>query len=237
MARAPRCYFSFRSPYSWLAWHDLTTSHRTIAAQLEWLPFWEPDEQSERLLIRQEGRFIYTPMSKEKHLYVLQDVKRLAQRRGLSMVWPVDQDPCWEIAHLAYFVAEDAGRGMAFIERVYRARWQEGRNICDRATIAQLADEVGVPGETASGAYERDDIRQRGVEALLKIERDSVFGVPFFINRSQKFWGVDRLDDFIRSLQGDARAAHDSDDKIAAVHAVPAVDVRTTDHGHAGGCG
>lgn len=237
MARAPRFYFSFRSPYSWLAWHDLTTLHQSVAAQLEWLPFWEPDEHSERLLTRQEGRFIYTPMSREKHLYVLQDVKRLAQRRGLSMVWPLDQDPCWEIAHLAYLVAEDAGRGMAFIERVYRARWQEGRNICDRATIAQLADDVGVPGETASGACERDDIRQRGVEALLKIERDSVFGVPFFINRSQKFWGVDRLDDFIRSLQGDARAARDSDDKIAAAHTVPVIDVRTTDHGHAGGCG
>jgi len=230
----PRFYFSFRSPYSWLAYHDLITHHPGLVSELEWRPFWEPSEQSERLLADRGGRFIYTPMSKEKHLYILGDVKRLAQRRGLPVSWPVDVDPCWEISHLAYFTAADAGLGMRFIDRVYRARWQEGRNICDRATIAQLAEEIGIPGECASEAVNQEEMRQRGLDALLAIGRDNVFGVPFFINRSQKFWGVDRLSDFLHSLHGGGLDPKAADSRLPVG---PASGSRAGDQGHAGGCG
>jgi 2-hydroxychromene-2-carboxylate isomerase len=230
----PRFYFSFRSPYSWLAYHDLTSQHPELVGALDWRPFWEPDALSERLLKERGGRFIYTPMSKEKHLYMLWDIRRLTQRRGLSMTWPVDRDPCWEVAHLAYLAAVDAGYSMAFIERVYRARWQEGHDISDRATIAMLAEEVGVPGERAAQAADLDEMRRRGVEALLAIDRDNVFGVPFFIHRSQKFWGVDRLRDFLHSLSGETALA-DADAAPATISVM--VDAHSADQGHEGGCG
>ncbi|AKJ30090.1 2-hydroxychromene-2-carboxylate isomerase [Caldimonas brevitalea] len=235
MSRRPRFYFSFRSPYSWLAYHDLRTEHPQVLRELEWRPFWEPDVQSERMLTELGGRFIYAPMSKEKHLYLLRDVRRLAQRRGLTITWPLDDAPWWEVAHLAYFAAVDAGQGPAFVERVYRARWQEGRNISDPDTIAELAESVGVPGDAARSAVDRTEMRERGAQALLAIDRDGVFGVPFFIDRSQRFWGIDRLNDFLASLGGNTTsgAALLTDASPAsATH-----DRRTADHGHAGGCG
>ncbi len=237
MARQPRFYFSFRSPYSWLAYHDLSKHHPGVMQDLDWWPFWEPDEQSERLLADLGGRFIYTPMSKEKHLYVLRDVRRLVEQRGLAVTWPLDHEPWWELAHLAYFAAVDAGRGMAFIDRVYRARWQEGRNICDRETLSELAEEVGIPGVSAREAADQDDMRRRGANALLAIERDGVFGVPFFINRSHKFWGVDRLSDFLQSLQSDAGGAAKAAQEAGRLPMMLAGDPRATDQGHAGGCG
>ncbi|MGI5458722.1 2-hydroxychromene-2-carboxylate isomerase [Streptomyces sp. CA-249302] len=235
--RRPRIYFSFRSPYSWLAFHDLTTRRPQLVDALEWRPFWEPDEHSERLLAEAGGRFPYTPMSREKHLYMLTDVRRLATRRGLAPTWPRDTDPWWEASHLAYLVAVGEGRGLAFIDRVYRARWQEGLDISDRATVGRLAADVGVDPKTAENAADDERIRAEGVRALLDIHRDDVFGVPFFIHRRQKFWGVDRLEEFL-SVLGELGSPEPAPaEPVPAPASVAAYDPSSSDLGHAGGCG
>jgi 2-hydroxychromene-2-carboxylate isomerase len=232
----PLVYFSFRSPYSWLAHHDLTRHHPEAARAVQWRPFWEPDEESERALAETGGRFIYTPMSREKHLYMLGDVRRLANRRGLKVSWPSDRDAWWEPSHLAHLVAEAEGRGPEFIERVYRARWQEGLDISDRRTIGKLAADVGVSA-AAERATDDPDLRRRGVEALSDVDHDDVFGVPFFINGRQKFWGLDRLADFLATLD-----THDNSDATAPPvgdppDPPPLSAPRSSDYGHAGGCG
>ncbi|MBO0820115.1 MAG: DsbA family protein, partial [Nocardiopsaceae bacterium] len=149
-ASTPRFYFSLRSPYSWLAYADLHRRYPDLAGRLEWRPFWEPDARSERMLAEAGGRFVYTPMSKEKHLYILQDIRRLAAERGLRVGWPVDVDPCWEVPHLAYFAALEHGQGHEFIRLVCDLRWRDGRDICQPDTMAEAADRLGLdPGELA----------------------------------------------------------------------------------------
>ncbi|CAM3751718.1 2-hydroxychromene-2-carboxylate isomerase [Kibdelosporangium persicum] len=231
----PRFYFSLRSPYSWLAWHDLLRDHWDLAEQLDWRPFFEPDSHSSALLAAAGGRFPYTPMSKAKSLYVLQDVKRLAAERGLSFRWPVDRNPIWEVPHLAYLVAARHGRGQDFITAAARARWHEGRNVCDPAVVASWGDELGIDGSELAGAADDPLMRAQGVQALLEIQRDGVFGVPFFTLRHQKFWGVDRLVAFTEAVKRR---------RESSVAPVPAGAERlglrkdgSVDDGHAGGCG
>ncbi len=98
-ARRPRCYFNLRSPYSWLAVHDLEHRYPDVAQAIQWRPFWEPGLRDQQWLRAAGGSFPYSPMTKDKHLYILQDVKRLATDRGLTVRWPVDVDPRWEVAH------------------------------------------------------------------------------------------------------------------------------------------
>jgi 2-hydroxychromene-2-carboxylate isomerase len=230
--RQPRFYFSFRSPYSWLAYRDLMACYQDLAARLEWRPFFEPDLLSERLLLRAGGRFPYVAMSREKNFYILQDVDRLRRARGLEITWPADRDPVWEIPHLAYLAATDQGRGPEFIARVYQARWQEGRDICAPDTIAELAAELGLDQPRLAGAAGDDEMRQRGVSALLDIDHDGVFGVPFFISGFNKFWGVDRLAAFADLMRDPQRPAR------GGGPAASGLDVkRGADEGHAGGCG
>lgn len=186
----PKCYFSFRSPYSWLAWRDLRAAHPDVVAQLDWLPFWEPDARSQALLADAGGTFTYTPMSRAKRLYILQDVRRLAARRRLQVSWPVDRAPVWEVPHLAYLVAEDHGRGAEFLAAVYRSRWEEGRDVCNPETVALIAESLQLPAAAVRGAVDDPGVRRRGVEVLLAIERDGVFGVPFFVNGFEKYWGT-----------------------------------------------
>jgi 2-hydroxychromene-2-carboxylate isomerase len=257
-------YFSLRSPYSWLAYHDLGVRYPALADRLDWIPFWEPDEVSLRSLEEASGQFVYTPMSRAKHLYVLQDVRRLAGERGLAFTWPVDRSPWWEVPHLAYLVARRHGCGPEFIALAHRARWQEGRDICDREVVGELAQAVGLDPAELRGAVDDPQVRAEGVTALLSIYRDGVFGVPFFVRGYDKYWGIDRLPAFNAAVaQADAEAARTVAEAARMVKtsapfkpqpavalrsngsrypAVPlsddrATDDHATDGGHAGGCG
>jgi 2-hydroxychromene-2-carboxylate isomerase len=223
LATPPRFYFNLRSPYSWLAQNDLLEQYPDVARAVQWRPFWEPDERSERLLDAAGGKFLYTPMSREKHFYILQDVRRLATDRGLPVSWPIDRSPRWEVAHLPYFLAKRAGVGQEYVAAVSMARWQLGRDISDPAVICELGAELGLDRRQLLESAEDTSLRQQGGEALLALQHDGVFGVPFFVVGRDKFWGVDRLPGFVAKVR----------DTLAAHQPVTA----TFDDGHAGGCG
>jgi len=228
-----RCYFSLRSPYSWLSYLDLRDRYPELGDRLEWVPFWEPDEQSEAMLLDQGGRFHYAAMSRTKHLYVLQDVGRLAKQRGLTPRWPVDRAPVWEIPHLAYLVAERHGRGAEYMAAAYRARWEHGHDICDRATVRAVAVEIGLDGDELAAAGDDPELRREGVRILLQADRDGVFGVPLFVHGRNRFWGLDRLSAFAQQAgAGEAPAIPAPDPAVVTVGSGT-----FSDHGHAGGCG
>ncbi|WP_156727250.1 2-hydroxychromene-2-carboxylate isomerase [Streptomyces apocyni] len=199
--RGPRWYFSFRSPYSWMAYRDLIGQYADVAEQIEWLPFWEPDEPTLEHLERNSIQLPYVPMSKEKHLYILQDVRRLTRARGLDMVWPVDPAPRWEVSHLAYLAAEEQGAGRRFIDAVYRARWELGDDISAPDTMRRIGKELDLDPELLAGAHENPEVREQGLAALDSLHRDGVFGVPYFISGFEKFWGVDRLPLFVEMVR------------------------------------
>lgn len=222
--RRPRWYFSLRSPYSWIAYRDVLERYPDVAEEIEWLPFWEPDEAATKELAERGITLPYVPMSREKHLYMLQDVRRLAQQRGLRMAWPMDKEPVWEVSHLAYLVAERHGRGRAFIDAAYRARWEQGRNISDPDVMAEIGRSLGIDPEALAGAGSDPGMRAEGIRHLETLHHDGVFGVPYFIDGYDKFWGVDRLEAFVSVV----RARRDE----AAAPLAPALD-----QGHAGGCG
>ncbi|MEV5975416.1 DsbA family protein [Streptomyces sp. NPDC052114] len=230
--KTPRFYFSLRSPYSWLAYREVMSEHKDLVDRLEWLPFFEPDAESARQLDEQGGRFPYSEMSREKNRYVLQDVGRLTKARGLTVNWPVDRAPVWEVPHLGYLVARDQGLGHEYIAAVYRARFGEGRDICDRATIADIGTGLGIDRGLIADASDDPERRAEGVRILLDVCKDGVFGVPFFVHGFTRFWGLDRLDGFVEHLRTKAAPAPSLAQPAAAVALG-----RSVEDAHAGGCG
>lgn len=221
-------YFSFRSPYSWLATR-LLQSRLPASVDMEWVPFWEPDTESAEALSRQNAEFPYQKMTDAKHRYILQDVRRMARDLGVEMRWPVDEAPHWEVAHLGYIKARELGGERAYMEGVYRARWEQGRNISDPSVIADVAEEAGLDGQAIALAYRDPAVRSEGVECLLKIYRNDIFGVPYFMHKRDRFWGLDRLPLFLRSVSGQSYSSMDSvgEQQRGAIY----------EFDHAGGCG
>ncbi|WP_326678163.1 2-hydroxychromene-2-carboxylate isomerase [Streptomyces sp. NBC_01237] len=235
--RRPRWYFSLRSPYSWFAYRDLMTAHPEVLDAIDWLPFWEPDEGTAKLLAEEGVTLPIVAMSRAKNFYILQDTRRLATDRGLTEIsWPIDRAPCWEVAHLAWIAAEDEGRGKDFVAAAYRARWQDGRNISEPEVIAEIADGLGLDAQRLSTAAQDEELRKRGAALLAESAHDGLFGVPFFINGRDKYWGLDRVEPFVRAVLG-------TEPPAPPVTAVPDPATHAEllpvggDQGHAGGCG
>ena len=225
-------YFSLRSPYSWLAWRDLRDHHPAQLATLELAPFWEPDAEHAALLEREGESFLYAPMSRQKHLYILSDVRTLAAQRGLTIKWPVDTTARWEIAHHGYFIALSHGRQLEYIDAVCDSRWRLGLDICTPEVIGAIADRIGLPVESTALAYLNPDVRSLGLAALRRCVKDGVFGVPFFVSKREKFWGLDRLPQFLAARRSVLQTGVAPELEAAArLPAHPAM------FDHAGGCG
>jgi len=243
----PRWYFSLRSPYSWLAYRDLTQRYPDVAGEIDWLPFWEPDPQTTWLLAEANVELPIVPMSRAKNFYILQDTRRLARARGLAMTWPVDRDPVWEVSHLGYLVAAAQGQGRRYVDLVYRVRWEQGLDICDRAVIGGVAAELGLDPGPVSTAADDPELRRQGTECLIRSYHDGLFGVPFFVLGRDKYFGVDRLRAFARAYRGEPADSEPADDEAADDEAglawledlteLPALTAPGIDGGPAGGCG
>jgi 2-hydroxychromene-2-carboxylate isomerase len=199
MRRPPRLYFSFRSPFSWLLVWRLRRCLPDMHERIDLIPFWEPDPRTERALLERQALMHYVDMSRAKHLYILQDTKRLAARLGLRIAWPVDVEPWWEPSHLGWLRARRLGRAVEFYDAVTVARWERGENISDPAVVARLAASVGLDGDAVADAPGDPDVRAEGVECLARAYDDDVFGVPYLRLGWQRFWGYDRLDDFLQA--------------------------------------
>lgn len=230
--RVPRFYFSFRSPYAWMASRLLESRFPAAHQELEFTPFWDPDATTLELLHARGGDMLYAPMSKAKHLYILHDVRRLVRKLGYSMTWPVDIDPRWDLPHLSYLKARRLGEGPAFFRAVLGARWERGAVIYREDTIRDIAQEIGLDAETLLAAPTEADITAEGVDGLLRAYEDGVFGVPFFIVGREKFWGVDRFEDFAAAFSVQAPRSEGRELAAAVLANIGGYDTDC-----AGGCG
>jgi 2-hydroxychromene-2-carboxylate isomerase len=204
--RRPRLYFSFRSPYSWLAVRRLREVVPDLSTALECFPYWDPDERTSAALAARGGEFHYVQMSRAKHLYMLMDTKRVAQRHGIEMAWPVDLDPWWELPHLAWLRARREGREWEFYDAVTQARWGRGENICEPEAVSAAARTAGLDPAAVLAAADDADIRDEAADCLYQAYLDDIFGIPYLKWGRHRFWGLDRVDAFLDvwlpSLQG-----------------------------------
>jgi 2-hydroxychromene-2-carboxylate isomerase len=227
-------YFSFRSPYSWIAMRKLEERVPNAPEVIEYLPYWEPQEDIRTELDTRGSGFLYAPMSKAKHLYILRDIKNLTQQHGYAMTWPVDVNPRWDVPHLAWLAARRLGGERALFWALHRARWQEGRDIWHWAVVAEVADGVGLDGQAVVDAANSQEIQAEAVDILARAYDEDVFGVPFFFAGRQRFWGLDRLEMFIEALS--AAGVPLSDEGID-IPAEVRQEVGCYDSDTAGGCG
>ncbi|MGF1663940.1 MAG: DsbA family protein [Kineosporiaceae bacterium] len=237
----PRWYVSLRSPYSWLALEDGARHHADFLSACTMRMFFEPDERGAAALRAAGGDFPYVAMSKAKHLYILRDVARLCRARGLTPTWPVDRDPVWEVPSLAVLAAgadsSESFRTLAV--SLTRARWQDGRDITDRAVVAAVAGECGLDPSLAE-ACEHPRWREAGTAALLDVQRDGVFGVPMFTVAREPFWGLDRLSTAAaawRAQRPEPAVTPGPDPSGEEPATGPGTVSVGADAGHAGGCG
>jgi len=235
MKRRPRLFFSFRSPYSRFLVDRLLREMPDAHDSVDWIPFWEPDQRTREGMDRHGASLHYADMSKAKHLYILQDTKRIAERQGLRLAWPVDVDPWWEAAHLGWLRARRMGRAAEFYEAIVGARWERGEDISKPEVVAAAAAAIGLDGDAIVAAADDPEIRAEGVACLVEAYEDDIFGVPYFRLGWRRYWGYDRLDDFLAEYR--STASGPAANPLAGVPEVVRAGRQPYDTDTVGGCG
>jgi 2-hydroxychromene-2-carboxylate isomerase len=195
-------YFSFRSPYSYLATppveamlarYDLAVRMRIVTP----------------IALRIPGFFkqvnpLWPP-------YLLRDTFRIAQMQDIPYRWPrpdpivmdhaagevaAAQPYIWRVSRLGV-AAERAGRGFAFVRAASHAiwsgevdNWHEGEHLARALAVAGL-DAAAIEASVARDQAEFDaEIASN--EAAQK--NAGHWGVPLFVFNDEPFFGQDRLD-------------------------------------------
>ncbi len=181
-------YFSFRSPYSYLAAPRVFQLEERFHADIDFRPLPPMVERG-------------VPLPKAKALYLLRDSRREARRLGMPFgpVW----DPLGEGADRCLAVslrAKELGLHKEFVLRVTRAIWSEAADVSRDDVLRPLCESVGLPWADARAA-----ISNPKVEDIVAGHRESLrssghWGVPTLVFRGEPFWGQDRIVDLELAL-------------------------------------
>jgi 2-hydroxychromene-2-carboxylate isomerase len=185
-------FFSFRSPYSYLAGprafalaerHDVDVVFRGV------------------IPMAMRGQSV--PVS--KRLHTLRDVKREATRLG--MPFGRIHDPIGDGAMRCLVVSEhaaDAGRVREFVLTASRAIWAEAIDVSSDAGLRGVCERAGLDWSLCAAALDDPALHAR-VEANTQRLLDlGHWGVPVFDLDGEIFWGQDRIEDVERALEAAA---------------------------------
>jgi 2-hydroxychromene-2-carboxylate isomerase len=201
-------YWSFRSPYSYLATPRLVAMQREYELDIAVRPVYP-------IALRIPGFFkkvnpLWPP-------YLLRDCARIAEMNGLPFAWPSPDPIVQDLATMDVAAeqpyihrltrlgaaAERRGHGLAFIHEVGKLTfggvkgWHEGTHLA-RATECAGLDlaELDAAISADPGGHEAD------IEANEAAQKAAGhWGVPLMVFRGEPFFGQDRLDVLLWRMQ------------------------------------
>lgn len=199
MASHPvRFYFSFRSPYSWLAFERLA---RLRPANIAWsfVPTWPRPGR--------DGK-VHDPVAAPgKREYVVHDVLRQATALGLAMQPPRAMDCAWARPHAAFLYGEAQGRPFETALALFRARWQDRATLDEDAVLRAAAIAADLDPDAFVAAADAPAGQEELTQRLRHARDDGLMGVPFLVleqqDRSrgrQSFFGNDRIEWLLREI-------------------------------------
>ena len=134
-----------------------------------------------------------------KGRYMWRDLERICAAQGLPLRRPSVFPRNGLLAARVACRFADAPWIGAFVRGVYRANFEQDREIAERETIERCLDAAGAGDDAAAlldeagSADAKTRLRAQTEEAV----RLGIFGAPSFVAGGELFWGNDRLEDAI----------------------------------------
>lgn len=171
-----------------------------VEVEVWWLPFrLNPDLPREGVPRRPYLESKFGPQAEAAHAPLV----AMAEAEGWRFRFDLmKREPNTLDAHRLMLWAQGQDAVVALARRLFDAHWEEGRDLGDRAVLAELAGEAGLSVQEAA-AYLASDAGAREVAASQVALADAgIHGVPCFIldgrYAAQGALPVDALTDFLK---------------------------------------
>jgi 2-hydroxychromene-2-carboxylate isomerase len=192
-----RYFLTPQSPWTYLGHERLLAIARKYDAVIE--P--RPVALGERVF-PVSGGLPLGKRSPQRQAYRLVELKRWSEYVGLPLnihpkFFPVqDGDAALMIA--AAIRSDGNEEALKLAGGVFRAVWVQERDISDRDTLIQIAQECGLDGPALYAARENArDLYEEYTKEAIDLH---VFGAPWYEYNGEPFWGQDRLEFLDRAL-------------------------------------
>lgn len=186
-------WYEFASNYSWLAAVRIEDLARKAGHEVIWRPFLLGP------IFRAQG-WNSSPFNlfPAKGRHMRRDMERIAEARGLPLVWPEVFPANGLLAARLAVVGERHGFVAAFSRAVFAAEFEEGRDISDRALLAGILTSLGLDAEAMLEEAGSPEIKAALVARTEEATARGIFGAPsLFTPDGELFWGDDRLEQAI----------------------------------------
>lgn len=131
------------------------------------------------------------PYSSAKLAYLSRDFQRCAAHEGVSLAPPAGFPINGVHALRGAIGAQRAGVFDAYHQAMFRAAWQESRDISDKQTVIAIGRAAGF--SSVADALDDPDVKTALRENTERAAARGAFGVPSFFVGDELFWGHDRM--------------------------------------------
>lgn len=184
-------YFDFRSPYAYFTSHRIRRGVSHADIMFDWRP-----TSIDVLLNLQAGRDAFAPyvdpLSGAKRAHLVADVRRLAAYYDIPLR-PTRPARPNSVPALCLATQLTGDRRTDFVHAVFDALWERQWDIADDAVLARCLAQSGQSPDVLTRVCDvtaRTELAKRTSEAHAR----GVFGVPTFVCDGEIFFGHDRLD-------------------------------------------
>jgi 2-hydroxychromene-2-carboxylate isomerase len=182
-------YFDFGSPASYLAWTQLPAIAAQYDAQLVYRPV---------LLggIHKATNNASPAAIPAKGAWMQIDLARFARRYGVQF----QHNPYFPINTLMLMRGatgaqmQDEALFLRYVDTVYRAMWEQPRNMADPATIGEVLAAGGLDASLLLQLTQNADVKEKLKQDTEAAVARGLFGAPTMFVGDEMFFGQDRLD-------------------------------------------
>ncbi len=187
-------YFSFRSPYSYLA----IERSRQLGQQFD-VPI------VVRPVLPMVLRGLAVP--RDKTLYIARDSAREASRYGVPFGRICDPVRVQGVERCldGFVAATEAGRELDYIASIAKGIWSEAANVSRDRELRPLVERAGIEWQAVQGKFGSGEGQKLAAANREQLFGQGVWGVPTFCCGELVVWGQDRmwlLEQRLRAAQG-----------------------------------
>jgi 2-hydroxychromene-2-carboxylate isomerase len=190
-------YFDFSSPYAYLGSELIETVAARHGREVTWHPMLLG------VVFKATGGQPLTRIP-VKGEYSIHDFARSARFHGVPFRMPEPFPVATQNAARAFIWLSDrdAAQAMRFAHAVFRAFFVDNQDITHLQTLGGIAETLGVASDALLQAMADPVFKDRLRTANTEAQARGVFGGPYFFVDGEPFWGVDRLPQMEKWLQG-----------------------------------
>ena len=187
MTQTIEVFYTFQSPYSYLALESIYDLEENYDVELLWQPF----------SAKASGETVQPlPVVPEKLSYLFEDTERFAKENNIPLkfpeAWPESEfDPVRPTRGAV--VANDLGILKEYNFKMFHQCWGEGENPNDQAFMSGLCDELDIDLGEFMSKLSSSDTRERVKGIHRRGKKLGVFDTPAFILDKERVIGLDKI--------------------------------------------